>query len=188
MKNNQENCHDRDSRKGRDIAAWLPLVFGGWLAVGLMGLANAETIYRCDNTYTNRLPSNAPDAARCVVVNTANVTVVEGTKVYTKDDSAKVAQSATEALPVNKVDASVQKNRDDQAQQILQTELTKAQSQQLDLQKQLDQLSAQTQQSRKDTQAQAKRLELQQALERTQADVNALQRELLRAGNAKGAK
>jgi predicted RNase H-like nuclease (RuvC/YqgF family) len=63
---------------------------------------------------------------------------------------------------------------------VLQAELQKAQSQHNELQKQLDTLSASAHQNVKDEQARAKQLELQQALERSQADVNALQRELLR--------
>jgi predicted RNase H-like nuclease (RuvC/YqgF family) len=149
--------------------------------LGVLAHVSAETIYRCGNTYTNRA-----DSANCIVVPSANVTVIEGTKVYAPaaDGRAPLPSQpqpqGSATATTNKIDPALQTQRDEQAQQVLQAELQKAQSQHNELQKQLDTLSSQANQSAKDEQARTKQLELQQALERSQADVNALQRELLR--------
>jgi hypothetical protein len=86
-----------------------------------------DRIYRCGNEYTNRVPS--PQTKGCKLLEGANVTVVQGTRV-----ASAAPVRATPSSGGQRVDAAEQKSRDSDAVQILESELKKAQERQVDLQ------------------------------------------------------
>jgi hypothetical protein len=148
-----------------------------FIASLLASVARGEAIYRCGNVYTNQ-----PSASGCEELKLSNVTVIEGTKVYTPNSGASASTNykTDKTVDTAQINDSVQKQRDTQAKEILQSELQKAQTQSSDLQKQLQEVSSQINQAHQDDQIRSKQQQLQQALERSQADVSALERELSR--------
>ena len=94
------------------------------------GATESQHIYRCGNAYTNQPDSNQ----NCKRVNDTGlrVIVIEGTRTQVPQavsPSAGLNSSATSA----KIDSADQRQRDTQAQAVLNVELQKAQKQQADL-------------------------------------------------------
>jgi hypothetical protein len=160
-----------------------------WLCLVVHGVVAAQpaTVYRCGNAYTNQ-----PDPAlHCKPLSSGNVTVIEGTRVSgasAEGVSASASASASVTAP-NKVDTTEQRQRDAQAQVVLQSELQKAQKQQADLWREWNngEPERRADEFRQPQKYQARVTQLRAALERAQADVAGLQRELSRH-NPTGAK
>jgi len=157
--------------------------------MALMGLALAawpatatsepQRIYRCGNAYTNQ-----PDpAANCKPLAGGSVTVIEGTRVQGAQ-AASPAANASGGAGAAKVDGSEQRQRDAQAQVVLQAELHRAQQQQAELLREWNngEPERRADEFRQPQKYQDRVAQLRAALQRTQADVAGLQRELARSG------
>ena len=153
-----------------------------WVLLGLVGvacIANAtsepQRIYRCGNVYTNQ-----PDpASNCKPLAGGSVTVIEGTKVQ---GAAAGGASPNVSGGVTKVDSTEQRQRDAQAQTVLQAELQKALKQHADLLRvwnngEPERLADEFRQPQK---YQDRVTQIRGALQRAEADVAGLQRELSR--------
>jgi len=144
-----------------------------------LGAQEVARVYRCGNEYTNQ-----PDPARqCQPLRGGHVTVIEGTRVSRTGETA--------AMPVpsssdTKVEGAQQRQRDLQAQAVLQAELQKAQAQRQELLRQWNQgeperLADEHKQPQK---YQERVAQLRAALQRVEADVAGLQRELGRVSSS----
>ena len=87
-------------------------------------------IYRCGNTYTN--DAAEARAKGCKLMEGGNITVVEGTRVNTRN-TVRVATAPQSSAAGPRVDADGQRARDSDARQILEAELKKAEARQGDL-------------------------------------------------------
>jgi hypothetical protein len=136
-----------------------------------------QRIYRCGNAYTNQ-----PDlAGNCKPLAGGSVTVIEGTRVQGPQTVSPMVNASGSSL---KVDSAEQRQRDAQAQTVLQAELHKAQRQHADL---LREWNNGVPERRADEHRQPQKYQdrvdqLRAALQRTEADVAGLQRELSRLG------
>lgn len=157
--------------------------------MALMGLALAawpaaatsepQRIYRCGNAYTNQ-----PDpAANCKPMAGGSVTVIEGTRVQGAQAVSPTA-NASGGAGAAKVEGSEQRQRDAQAQVVLQAELQRAQQQQAELLREWNngEPERRADEFRQPQKYQDRVAQLRAALQRTQADVAGLQRELARPG------
>ena len=119
------------------MKSWLlgvcAVAMGATSALSVQAQAPAPGIWRCGNAYTNQ-PVAGADCAR---MGATPVTVIEGTRVHatpgapvspatTGAVSNPRAAAVSDAAPNTKVDAQAQKERDQQARQILEAELAKA--------------------------------------------------------------
>jgi hypothetical protein len=140
-----------------------------------LGAQEVARVYRCGNAYTNQ-----PDPTRhCQPLSGGNVTVIEGTRVQRAGDAATLpAPNASDA----KVDGAQQRQRDAQAQVVLQAELQKAQAQRQELLRQWNQGEPERRadELRQPQKYQERVAQLRAALQRVEADVAGLQRELAR--------
>ena len=158
----------------------------------LMGLALAawpvaatsepQRIYRCGNAYTNQ-----PDPAmNCKPMAGGRVTVIEGTRVQ-GTQAVGAAANASGGAGSAKVEGADQRQRDAQAQVVLQSELQRAQQLQADLLREWNngEPERRADEFRQPQKYQDRVAQLRAALQRTQADVAGLQRELARlVGNS----
>ena len=136
-----------------------------------------QRIYRCGSAYTNQ-----PDPAlNCKPLAGASVTVIEGTRVQ-GPQAVMPAVSASGGSA--KVDSTEQRQRDAQAQAVLQAELQKAQRQLADLLRAWNngEPERRADEHRQPQKYQDRVVQLRAALQRTEADVAGLQRELSRLG------
>ncbi len=150
----------------------------GAMAAGL-GAQEVARVYRCGKEYTNQ-----PDPARhCKPLSGGNITVIEGTRVSRGGET--VAMSASSASDA-KVDIGQQRQRDAQAQAVLQAELQKAQAQRQELLRQWNQGEPERRADElKHPQRYQERVaQLRAALQRVEADVAGLQRELTRVSSS----
>jgi len=136
----------------------------------------SQQVFRCGSVYTNQ-----PDPAlNCKPLSAGNVTVIEGTRVQ----SASVGASSTSnsAASGAKVDGAEQRQRDTQAQAVLQAELHKAQQQQAALRSEWNggEPARRADEFRQPQKYQDRVSQLRASLQRVDADVAGLQRELLR--------
>ena len=149
------------------------------LACGVM-VAGADAqeavrVYRCGNAYTNQ-----PDPAlNCKPLAGGSVTVIEGTRVQGSQAASPSASTASTAV---KVDAADQRQRDTQAQAVLQAELQKAQKQHAELLREWNngEPERRADEFRQPQKYQDRLTQLRVALQRVEADVAGLQRELSR--------
>ena len=148
-------------------------------------------IYRCGNAYTNQ----PVPGAECTRLGAAPVTVIEGTRVHANSAAAAppapTAQSAgprSKPLPDTaahtKVDAQAQKDRDQQARQILEAELAKAIAAQADIARLWNngEPIKQGDEFKNPAKYQQRMAELRMGLMRAEADIAGLRRELARLG------
>lgn len=147
----------------------------GVLALSVSALAQ-EPIYRCGNEYTNTV--SQAKAKGCKLVEGGNLTVVQGTRTKA---SAPKSSSTASANPGNtRVDATAQQARDSDARLILQSELTKAQSRQAELQKEYN--NGEPEKRGDEARNYQKYLdrvaELKASLARNESDMAGIQREL----------
>jgi hypothetical protein len=166
-----------------------PILFCVVRCMALMGLVFAacpvaatsepQRIYRCGNAYTNQ-----PDpSANCKPLAGSSVTVIEGTRVQGAQ-TASPAANAIGGTGAAKVESAEQRQRDAQAQVVLQAELQRAQQQQAELLREWNngEPERRADEFRQPQKYQDRVAQLRAALQRTQADVAGLQRELARLG------
>ena len=156
--------------------ALMGLVLAAW-SVG--ATSEPQRIYRCGNAYTNQ-----PDpAANCKPLAGGGVTVIEGTRVQSASvASPQVNASVGTSSGAAKVDSAEQRQRDTQAQAVLQAELQKAQQQHATLLREWNngEPERRADEFRQPQKYQDRVAQLRSALQRTQADGAGLQRELQR--------
>ena len=99
--------------------------------VGCFPALAQERIYRCGNEYTNTV--SQAQAKGCKLVDSGNVTVVQGTRPNKPAAPAASGSVATPASSGARVAVTEQKSRDSDARLILQSELTKAEARQAEL-------------------------------------------------------
>jgi hypothetical protein len=103
-----------------------------FLPIALMALLSAgssfsqDRIYRCGNEYTNN--ANTAKARDCKLIEGGNVTVIEGPRGAPPGSRVVTAPQAGQ-----RVDASDQKARDNEARSILESELKKAEARRAEL-------------------------------------------------------
>ena len=165
----------------------------GW-ALGLSTAVLAQTpaeIYRCGNAYTNQPVTGA----ECTRMGAASVTVIEGTRVHatapastasTSSGAAPISRAtpATDAASHAKVDAPAQKERDQQARQILEAELAKAVAGQAEIARLWNNGEPHKlgDEFKNPAKYQQRWAELRMGLMRSEADIAGLRRELARLG------
>ena len=151
-----------------------------WFALLFHSVVAAEfaTVYRCGNAYTNQ-PSPSQN---CQPLKGGNVTVIEGARVQGVGVGAVATSANTGNSATTKVDPSDQRQRDAQAQVVLQTELQKAQQQQAALHREWNngEPERRADEFRQPQKYQDRVAQLRAAVQRTDADVAGLQRELSR--------
>jgi len=156
-------------------ASWV-LALGLSLATWpILAASEPQRIYRCGNAYTNQ-----PDPSlSCKPLAGGSVTVIEGTRVQ----GSQAVTPLTHASGVSaKVDSTEQRQRDAQAQAVLQAELQKAQRQHVELLREWNngEPERRADEHRQPQKYQDRVAQLRSALQRTEADVAGLQRELSR--------
>ena len=170
---------------GRAVCLWV-------LGLGTAVLAQTPAeIYRCGNAYTNQ----PVPGVECTRMGAAPVTVIEGTRVHANSAApASPAPTAQSAVPRSKpppdtathtkVDAQAQKERDQQARQILEAELAKATVAQAEIARLWNngEPHKQGDEFKNPAKYQQRVAELRMALLRSEADMAGLRRELARLG------
>jgi hypothetical protein len=138
-----------------------------------------QRIYRCGNAYTNQ-----PDpAGNCKPLAGGSVTVIEGTRVQGPQTvSPSVNAGSGSSAGAAKVDSADQRQRDLQAQAVLQAELQRAKQQQAELLREWNsgEPARRADEHRQPQKYQERVAQLRGALQRIDADVAGLQRELSR--------
>lgn len=137
-----------------------------------------ERIYRCGNEYTNQ-PGDA-QARGCRLIEGANVTVVRGVPLAAANGGAAPgARNASE-----RVAASEQRARDNDARAILELELRKAEARVVDLRTEYanGQPEPRADEARGSARYAERVAELKARLARAESDVEGIRRELARAG------
>jgi hypothetical protein len=158
------------------LALWLGICVFAWPA---SATSEPQRIYRCGNAYTNQ-----PDPSlNCKPLAGGSVTVIEGTRVQ-GPQAASPAVNASGGS--SKVDSTEQRQRDAQAQAVLQVELQKAQRQYAELLRewQNGEPERRADEHRQPQKYQDRVAQLRAALQRTEADIAGLQRELSRFGSS----
>ena len=161
-----------------------------WLSATGLAQTPAE-IYRCGNAYTNQ-PVAGADCAR---MGATPVTVIEGTRVHATPGapvspatigavSNPRAAAVSDVAPNTKVDAQAQRDRDQQARQILEAELAKAQAQQAEIARVWNngEPIKQGDEFKNPAKYQQRMAELRMGLLRSESDIAGLRRELARLG------
>ncbi len=150
-----------------------------------------QRIYRCGNVYTNQ-PDSAANSVNCKPMTGGVVTVIEGTRVQGSPVVTPTVNASGVNVGTSKVDHAEQRQRDTQAQAVLQAELQKAQKQHAELVRAWNngEPEPRADEFRQPQKYQDRVAQLRGALQRTKADIAGLQRELSRlpAANPTGAK
>jgi hypothetical protein len=163
-----------------------------WLSATGLAQTPAE-IYRCGNAYTNQ-PVAGADCAR---MGATPVTVIEGTRVHatpgapvspatTGAVSNPRAAAVSDVAPNTKVDAQAQRERDQQARQILEAELAKAIAAQAEIARLWNngEPHKQGDEFKNPARYQERVAQMRMALMRSESDIAGLRRELARLGAA----
>ena len=161
-----------------------------WLSATGLAQTPAE-IYRCGNAYTNQ-PVAGADCAR---MGASPVTVIEGTRVHatpgapvspatTGAVSNPRAAAVSDVAPNTKVDAQAQRERDQQARQILEAELAKAIAAQAEIARLWNngEPHKQGDEFKNPARYQERVAQMRMALMRSESDIAGLRRELARLG------
>ncbi len=161
-----------------------------WLSATVLAQTPAE-IYRCGNAYTNQ-PVAGADCAR---MGATPVTVIEGTRVHatpgapvspatTGSVSNPRAAAVSDVASNTKVDAQAQRERDQQARQILEAELAKAQALQAEIARAWNngEPIKQGDEFKSPARYQERVAQMRMALMRSESDIAGLRRELARLG------
>ena len=167
------NCFS-SLRRWLSFSRGVVLVSLGWL-VCLGWASESQRIYRCGNAYTNQ-----PEAKQnCKLVSNTGqrVIVIEGTRTQGPQGGAPNAGVLTA-----KVDSTDQRQRDTQAQTVLQAELQRAQKQHAELLREWNRGEPERRdhELREPQKYQDRVAQLRGAIQRVEADVAGLQRELSR--------
>jgi hypothetical protein len=149
-----------------------------WMVVGQARANDVQHIYRCGNAYTNQ-PNPVQNCKR-VSGTGSHVVVIEGTRVQ----GQQAVSPSTGGASGVKVDSTEQRQRDAQAQVVLQAELNKVQKQHTELLREWNngEPERRADEFRQPQKYQDRVAQLRGALQRTEADVAGLQRELSRLG------
>jgi hypothetical protein len=156
------------------------------LAVAAMAAnvqAQGTRVFRCPgNSYTNS--EQEAKAKGCKPMDGGNITVVEGTRVN-GSNGAKVASAPQQAPSNAKVDASEQRQRDNDARAILESELKKAEARRDDLAREYNNGEPEMLgPEHKNHQKYLDRIaELKASIARNEEDIAGIKRELARAGS-----
>ena len=161
-----------------------------WLSETGLAQTPAE-IYRCGNAYTNQ-PVAGADCAR---MGATPVTVIEGTRVHatpgapvspatTGAVSNPRAAAVSDVAPNTKVDAQAQRERDQQARQILEAELAKAIAAQAEIARLWNngEPHKQGDEFKNPARYQERVAQMRMGLMRSESDIAGLRRELARLG------
>ena len=161
-----------------------------WLSATGLAQTPAE-IYRCGNAYTNQ-PVAGADCAR---MGATPVTVIEGTRVHatpgapvspatTGAVSNPRAAAVSDVAPNTKVDAQAQRERDQQARQILEAELAKAIAAQAEIARLWNngEPHKQGDEFKNPARYQERVAQMRMALMRSESDIAGLRREIARLG------
>jgi hypothetical protein len=161
-----------------------------WLSATGLAQTPAE-IYRCGNAYTNQ-PVAGADCAR---MGATPVTVIEGTRVHatpgapvspatTGAVSNPRAAAVSDAAPNTKVDAQAQRERDQQARQILEAELAKAIAAQAEIARLWNngEPHKQGDEFKNPARYQERVAQMRMTLMRSESDIAGLRREIARLG------
>ena len=161
-----------------------------WLSATGLAQTPAE-IYRCGNAYTNQ-PVAGADCAR---MGATPVTVIEGTRVHvtpgapvspatTGAVSNPRAAAVSDVAPNTKVDAQAQRERDQQARQILEAELAKAIAAQAEIARLWNngEPHKQGDEFKNPARYQERVAQMRMTLMRSESDIAGLRRELARLG------
>lgn len=142
-----------------------------------------ERIYRCGNEYTNTV--HDPQSKGCKLLETGNVTVVQGLRPAASAPTRLVA-----SVSPQRIDPAEQKARDSDSVRILEAELRKAQERQLDLQKEYNggDPERRPEELRNNQKYQERVAALKASLARNESDIAGIRRELARAAPATAAK
>jgi hypothetical protein len=161
----------------------LAAVWMGVAVTACWAASEPQRIYRCGNVYTNQ-----PEPGRtCTPLASTQVTVIEGTRVQgpqvgqaTGGASGGTGGAGAGAVHV---DSTQQRQRDAQAQVLLQAELQRAQQQHAVLLREWrnGEPERRADELHQPVKYQARVAQMRAALERVQADIAGLQRELSRA-------
>ena len=165
-----------------------------WGVLSLSTAALAQTpaeIFRCGNAYTNQ----PVPGAECTRMGATPVTVIEGTRVHATPGapassapagvpSNPRAAAVSDAAPNTKVDSQAQRERDQQARQILEAELAKAQAQQAEIARVWNngEPIKQGDEFKNPAKYQERVAQLRMGLLRSESDIAGLRRELARMG------
>ena len=169
------------------VWGWGRAMLVGFIAFGAVALAQTPVdVYRCGNAYTNQ----PVPGAECSRMGATPVTVIEGTRVHASAPASTGAapslraSPAADAAPHAKVDAPAQKERDQQARQILEAELAKAIAAQADIARLWNngEPVKQGDEFKNPAKYQQRLAELRMGLLRAEADIAGLRRELARLG------
>jgi hypothetical protein len=154
--------------------------------LALQGWANEpQHIFRCGNAYTNQ--PNPAHNCKPVSNTGSRVIVIEGTHVQGQQPvSPSAGAGSNGGASGTKVDNADQRQRDMQAQAVLQAELQKAQKQQAELLREWHngEPERHADEFRQPQKYQDRVAQLRDALQRIDADVAGLQRELARLPGA----
>lgn len=147
-------------------------------AVGVMSAQAQERIYRCGNEYTNN--ATVAKAKGCKPMEGGNITIIQGPPVQAAPRNASGAPSRS--TPKN--DSAEQRARDNDARQILEAELRKAEERLTQAQKAYANGAPEKEgiESRNHQRYLDRVAELKAAVTRAESDVNGLRRELSRMG------
>lgn len=161
-------------------AILIPLAAILW--AGALPAQAQSRVWRCGNTYTNDV--NEAQNKGCKPLEGGNVTVVEGTRVQ----APPRAGANTPATPSSqRVDNAQQRARDDDARQILQDELKRAQERHAALLKEYN--NGEPEKLGPETRNYQKYLDrvsdLKASIARSEADIAGIQRELARLSASK---
>lgn len=147
-----------------------------------------DRIYRCGNEYTNTVPT--AQTRGCKLMAGGNVTVVQGTRPAASTPARAVVTSLVAPSGGPRVNASEQKSRDSDARQILESELKKAETRQVELLKDYNNgLPAKQGDETGNSQKYLDRVaDLKASLARNESDIAGIRRELGRVPVAAAAK
>lgn len=159
--------------------------FLGWLVLCIFPLSGyaQERIYRCGNEYTNTVPDAKTQG--CKLMEGANITVIQGTRASPSTPAKPATPApALEASAGQRIDASDQKARDQDARKILEAELKKTELRQLELGRQYNQGTPEkrSDEATAPQKYQERVAELKASLARGESDLAGLRRELARMG------
>ena len=142
-----------------------------------------ERIYRCGNEYTNTVPD--AKALGCKLIESANITVIQGTRAASSAPFAPAKPSASgDPSTGQRVDVNEQKLRDADARKILEAELKKTELRQVELSREFKQGAPdmRSDEARSPQKYQERVAELKASLTRGESDLASIRRELARMG------
>jgi len=156
------------------------------LALGLAAGAAAQgPIYRCGNEYTNTVPE--AQKAHCKLVEGGNLTIVQGFRPPPAASAPRSVSNGQQPVRVStapqagtRIDAADQKARDSDARVILESELKKAETRQVELTREFNngEPDKRGDEARNHQKYLDRVAELKANLQRNESDISGIRREL----------